>query len=396
MNKEFQKYSLEDFLDDRDFCSWARSERPDLDGFYQRLINEYPEQKKVLQNAYKLVRLFDDEKVATNLSRKLQWWEKVKSTYQESNKPTKNYRLIFRYAAVFVLLATVGSMAYYFMSPNSRHDFVSSYAQQDFKETTLLLGNGKKVNIKSQQAEIKYDSNGTSLLVDNDLVDKGVESKGTEMNELTVSFGKQAKIVLADNTTVWLNAGSRLIYPSRFRESKRKVQLQGEAFFKVSKDKTKPFIIETGNSNIKVLGTSFNVKAYPDEQIEETVLVEGSVSLNIGKTSFGKEVMLKPEQRVVVSGTDNTYAVSKVDVENYTSWINGLFEFKDEPLSAVLTRISRYYHINIKWADNADARKISGKLDLKDDYQRVLHALAVISNGDYSEKDKEIYFKLNN
>lgn len=396
MDKEYQKYSLEDFLDDPNFCGWARSERPDLDGVYHQFIDKYPEQKKVFQKAYKLIRLFDDEKFATDLPSKIRLWEKVKSTYHESDKPAKNYRLLLRYAAVFVLLATVGSMAYYFISPRSQNDFVSSYAQQDFTETTLTLGNGEKINITSQQAEIKYDSNGNNLLIDNNPVNKGEASQNVEMNQVSVSFGKQAKIILADNTEVWLNAGSRLIYPSRFRESKRKVQLQGEAFFKVSKDKTKPFIIETGNSNIKVLGTSFNVKAYPDEQIEETVLVEGSVSLNIGKTSFGKEVLLKADQRVVVSGNDNSYAVSKVDVENYTSWINGLFEFNDEPLSAVLIRISRYYHINIKWANNAEARKISGKLDLKDDYQRVLHALAVISNGDYSEKDKEIYFKLNN
>ena len=209
-----------------------------------------------------------------------------------------------------------------------------------------------------------------------------------------VPFGKQSKIILSDQTEVWLNAGSRLIYPTVFRGGKRKVQLQGEAYFKVSKDKSNPFIVETANSKIKVLGTSFNVKAYPGEKVEETVLVEGAVLLNVGDQIFGKEVQLKPEQRIVLSGTDYSYSVSKVDVRDYTSWIDGLFVFNEEPLPSVLMRISRFYKLEIKWESDVETREISGKLDLKDDYQRVLSALALISDGTYVERNKTIYFKL--
>ena len=201
-------------------------------------------------------------------------------------------------------------------------------------------------------------------------------------------------VKLPDGTEVWLNAGSRLVYPAVFKGNKRKIYLQGEAFLKVSKDKSKPFFVETNNSLIKVLGTSFNVKAYPDEKVEETVLVEGAVSLNPGKAMLGEEVRLKPDQRVVVQGSDHSYSVSKVDVRNYTSWIDGLFVFNEEPLPSVLMRISRFYKLEIKWMNNVENRRISGKLDLKDDYQRVLNTLAIISDGAYSEKDNTIYFTL--
>ena len=396
MEKEFRRYTLEDFFDDPDFCSWARSERPDLDEYYHQLINEHPEQKILFRRAYKLIRLFEDEKVTTDLQRKIQLWDVTKSTYRKQNKPARLYRQIFRYAAVFVFLSAIGSLTYYLISSTSQLTNTSPYSKLDFTETKLLLDNGKEINIKTKQSEIVYDQIENQININSKPVSKVQNTDGTEMNQLVVSFGRQARIILSDQTEVWLNAGSRLVYPTIFEKDIRKVQLQGEAFFKVSKDKTKPFIVETGNSRIKVLGTSFNVKAYPDEKVEETVLVEGSVSLNIGKRLFSKEVLLKPDQRIVISDIGNSYTVSKVEVGNYTSWINGLFVFVDEPLSSVLMRISRYYNIKIKWTEDAEPLRISGKLDLKDDFQRVLNALALISDGTYIHENSVVNFKLNN
>ncbi|HBL74911.1 MAG: hypothetical protein A2W90_06930 [Bacteroidetes bacterium GWF2_42_66] len=395
MEEEFQKYTLEDFLDNPDFCSWARSERPELDDFYRQLLIKYPEQKNVFQRAFKLIRLFDDEKLKTDPARKLQIWKEINKIYREQNKPTRYYKLVFRYAAAIALLFTIASLTWYFISSTAENGFISSYNRQDFTETKLLLDNGKEINIQTDRSEIVYNQNAGEITVNNELVQKCEGTSTSVMNQLIVPFGKQSKIVLSDYTEVWLNAGSRLVYPAVFEGDKRKVQLQGEAFFKVSKDKSKPFIVETNNLNIKVLGTSFNVKAYPDEKIEETVLVDGSVSLNLGKTILGKDILLKPEQRLIVTGTDNSYTISKVDVQDYTSWVEGLFVFHDEPLPSVLMRISRFYNLEIKWMNDAETRKISGKLDLKNDYQRVLNALVLISDGNYAEKNGIVYFKLN-
>ena len=395
MKKDFKTYTLEDFLDDSDFCSWVRSERPDLDGYYHRLIAENQEQRELFQKAYKLIRLFDDEKEITDLSRKLQLWEEIKQVYHQQESP-KKFRLVFRYAAAIALLFTVASTSYYyFYESTSKNQFIASYNDQDFTETRLSLDNGKEIKIQSDRSEIVYDQNGEQLKVDDKQIDKEITTRAGAMNELVVSFGKQSRIVLSDRTEVWLNAGSRLIYPSVFDKRKRKVQLQGEAFFKVSKDKTHPFIVETDNSAIEVLGTSFNVRAYPDEKYEEAVLVEGSVSFKLGQSAWSKKVLLKPDQRLVVSNTDESYKVSKVEVTDYTLWIQGLFVFNDEPLSSVIMQIARYYNIKIKWLDNDENRRISGKLDLKDDCQRVLQALALISDGNYIEKEGVIYFKIN-
>lgn len=393
MNEKFQKYTLEKFLDDPDFCAWARSERPDLDEFYRQVIEENPGQKNTFQKAYQLVRLFDDEKLRTEPTRKLQIWEEINTGYRQKT-PSKRYKLILRYAAVLTFLVSISSLTYYFVSVNTQSDFATSFNAQDISETKLILDNGEKINIEADRSEIVYDQRSGRVKVNDELVQKGEETTTPGLNQVIVPFGKQSKIILADRTEVWLNAGSRLIYPSVFKGGKRKVQLQGEAFFKVSKDKSNPFFVETNHSTIKVLGTSFNVKAYSDEKVEETVLVEGAVNLYLGKTIFGKEIRLNPDQRLVVSDTDHSYSISKVDVRNYTSWIEGLFVFNEEPLPSVLMRISRFYDLRIKWINEVENLKISGKLDLKDDYQRVLNALALISDGTYVEKDQIIYFKL--
>lgn len=394
MDEEFQKYTLEDFLDDADFCCWARNERPDLNGFYRQLLVKYPEQKEVFDLAGKLVRLFDDEKHLTHPGRKMEIWRKINRTYHQGKRTTKINRLFFRYAAAVVLLFSLASSTWYFVSLTSGGDFFSSYNPQEHTEMRLSLDNGETINIQEEQAEIVYDHGGKQLMINNKAIHISKGIVNPEINQLTVPFGKQSKIVLSDHTVVWLNAGSRLLYPSSFEGKTRKVKLQGEAYFKVYKDKSKPFIVETNNSSIRVLGTSFNVRAFPGEMAEETVLAEGSIDLNPGKTVFGKRLVVKPGQLVAVSNRDNSYNVSKVDVRDYTSWIDGLFVFHEESLASLLERISQFYNIEIVWMNDAADRKISGKLDLKNNYLHVLNALALISNGVYSEENGKIYFRL--
>jgi ferric-dicitrate binding protein FerR (iron transport regulator) len=340
MGREFHKYVLEDFLDDADFCEWARSGRPDLDGFYRELLREFPEQTDAFQRACRLISLFDDEKQKTAPMRKLQIWEEI-IRIDLHQKRLSGYKQVFRYAAVFFVLMMITSLSWYFLFPGN----------QDRKLPA-------------------------------------------EMNQIAVPWGKQSKVVLADRTEVWLNAGSCLVYPSAFDEHKRSVQLQGEAFFKVSKDKTKPFIVKTVHNTIKVQGTSFNVKAYPDDKTEETILAEGSVRIHNGSI-FGEEILLKPGQRVITGGPGQPFILSEVDVQNHTSWIDGLLSFKDEPLFIVLERVSRFYDVKIRCEDADVNKKISGKLDLKQDYQRVLNSLMLISQGNYIEKDGIVTFKLN-
>lgn len=394
MDKKFQQYTLGDFLDDADFCGWARSERPDLDDVYRDLLKMHPEQKAVFQRAGRLIELFDDAKSGADPVRKLQIWEEVHRIY-EGQRKLAHYRQVFRYAAILTLFFATAALAGYLILEGDRDEFTIR-AVQAYAETRLTLNDGRKIDIPSERAEIVYPAGGEQVEINGEPVviqDGSVDPK--QLNELIVPFGRQSKLVLADGTEVWLNAGSRLVFPSRFGKGKRKVQLQGEAFFIVTENKSKPFSVETNHSVISVLGTSFNVKAYPDEKTEETVLVEGSVRMNLGKSVFGEAVLLKPDQRIVAGYPARSYTIADVNVQNYTSWTGGMLTFKDEALSVVLTRIARFYNIRVRCEVADKDTRISGKLDLKQDYQRVLDALEPICQGEYSEKNGIVTFRLN-
>ncbi len=154
--------------------------------------------------------------------------------------------------------------------------------------------------------------------------------------------GQTFKVILNDGTEVWLNANSRLIYPVRFVGNKRRVRLEGEAYFKVTRNERMPFVIETATLTTEVLGTEFNVKSYEESQTQVT-LVSGSV--RVGMPSIGKTVVLEPSEEITC--TDKGYQVKKVDTAYYTQWREGYFYFDDVYLSDILRDLGRWYNLTV-------------------------------------------------
>ncbi|AXP79794.1 fec operon regulator FecR [Mariniflexile rhizosphaerae] len=170
----------------------------------------------------------------------------------------------------------------------------------------------------------------------------------TTYNTLKIPYGKTFKVQLSDGSLVHLNAGSQLKYPNNFTESKRKVYLQGEAYFEVTPNKDKPFIVQTSDTDIQVLGTKFNVSAYPDEKLVATVLVEGSVKITEKETNKSTNVILLPGQLALWNKTTEKINVTKVDVEDYTSWIEGKLVFESKTFEEMLRVLQRKYNVSIE------------------------------------------------
>jgi ferric-dicitrate binding protein FerR (iron transport regulator) len=182
-----------------------------------------------------------------------------------------------------------------------------------------------------------------------------------------------------------------LVYPPDFTDSKREVFLEGEAYFEVSQDKHKPFFVKTENFQVKVLGTKFGVQAYKDETNQNTVLLEGKVSLSSGKGLFAEEFELLPSQKAVISGTDKLITIANVrDAENYIAWIHGYLSLEDENFQGLINRISRYYNLEIEMDATVPDIRVSGKLDLKDDPKRILDGVSKIFNVKYEQKGEKI------
>ena len=168
-----------------------------------------------------------------------------------------------------------------------------------------------------------------------------------EMKTISTPRGKDYELVLSDGTVVLLNADSKITFPTRFTGNKRTVKLVGEAYFKVSKNKHCPFIVETGNLYTKVLGTEFNLKAYPHSDVNVT-LIKGSVAVN----AEGKEVMLKPGENAEYS-ENKDIEVTTVDTEGYIQWKDGYFYFDNVPLIDVVRDLGRWYNVNIEIRNNS-------------------------------------------
>jgi ferric-dicitrate binding protein FerR (iron transport regulator) len=163
--------------------------------------------------------------------------------------------------------------------------------------------------------------------------------------QIEVPKGQMSSVILPDGTKVQLNSGSKLVYASGFNSGERTVNLEGEAFFNVAKDKKHSFIIKTKSLDFKVYGTSFNVQAYPEDSEINTTLVEGSLGV-VGKT--GNEMArLVPGENANFKEESKELVVTNVDLELYTSWKDGMVTFRNEKLKDIARKIERWYNVQI-------------------------------------------------
>ena len=192
--------------------------------------------------------------------------------------------------------------------------------------------------------------------------------------------------MLAHNTQIWANSGTRLVYPSQFTADKREIFVDGEIFIDVKPDHKRPFIVQTGDMNVRVLGTRFNVQAYHADEQKRVVLQSGSVK--ISSNTSKDEILLKPAEMYEATGTGSI--VKPVNVNNYISWVDGIYICESERLDFILTRLSRYYGKEIVVDERAAKLKCNGKLDLKDNLNDVLQILQYIVPIEHT-KENNIY-----
>ena len=197
-------------------------------------------------------------------------------------------------------------------------------------------------------------------------------------NTLYTPAGQRAQLVLQDGTEVWLNAKSKLVYPSRFEGKSRNVTVEGEAFFKVAKDSVKPFIVSAGEVEMKVLGTQFNVYSYPETGYVETSLLEGAVKVFFtGKEREG--VVLKPNQQVTVSGEE--MKVEPIARKEHFLWREGIYAFENEPLIHILKKLELYYDVRIIVEDSSLFKDTyTGKFRQRDSLDDIFRVLQRIRN----------------
>ncbi|TKG97362.1 FecR family protein [Puteibacter caeruleilacunae] len=399
--KNYKKYSLNDFLEDREFISWVlygRVTADDWDSFLER----YPKKAKDFNRAIEIVSSFRE--IESNLPEEevYRLWKQIDLFDSEYNTKKRRLSVYLRYAAIAIIFVSIGYSVSWLLQERNPSTFDLSQVdmtQYTGNESQLILADGRSVEL-ADNSTIEYDQTGDEIVVDSDSIitqrdDKEQISEtvaSISMNQVMIPKGKFSKVTLTDGTKVWLNSGSRLIYPARFANN-REVFLIGEGYFDVTKNSEFPFIVRTAEVNVKVLGTKFSVIAYPEEETVETVLVEGKVefSENEELAILSDPVILSPNQRAIYSKRTTETIIDRVDVELYTSWINGMFKFEGEKLEVVIRKISDFYGVDY-YLDPAliNEHKISGKLDLKDTLNDVLLVISEMAPIKYRVEENKV------
>ena len=209
-------------------------------------------------------------------------------------------------------------------------------------------------------------------------------------HRLEVPRGGEFSFLLPDSTTVFLNAESRLRFPDRFVPgSERIVYLSGEAYFDVKRDPRSPFLVCLEHSAVKVTGTSFNVKAYPDDTNEATTLISGTVSMGIGTTE--QWIVLKPGEQGYYDATRKTLLQQTVDVNYYTAWKDGVFAFYRQPLEEVMKTLGCWYLFDTHYQNEAlKSILYTGKINRHASIREVLHTFELMDELTFDIKGKEV------
>ncbi|MCD0488696.1 FecR domain-containing protein [Pedobacter sp. MC2016-14] len=268
----------------------------------------------------------------------------------------RRYKLFPSIAAAAVLIMTLSAGLYIYVNKTvseRRHlaKHSSSTIVPGGNKAILTLADGRKIILNdvsngelAEQSGIKISkaADGQIIYSVTDAFAKG--NKKALYNTIETPKGGQYQINLPDGSLVWLNAASRLRFPTRFIGSERNVELSGEGYFEIAHNKKMPFKVKTSRQEIEVLGTHFNLNSYADDDLVKTTLLEGSVRVT-SLVQGDKAVVLEPGQQSVLGQKD--FKISRVDVENALAWKNGYFRFDDEELESIMHKVSRWYNVDV-------------------------------------------------
>ncbi|WP_031526835.1 FecR family protein [Dyadobacter crusticola] len=359
----------------------AKSENPELPELSA-------EDQKTAESTRQLMQHIRHESL--QLSEKTYLWTRVEESIQQKRHVRIN-RLWYSVAAS-VAVALISTLGYFSLNrgAGAAMQKVAAAAAVDSEATRLVLADQRMISLEKQNSSLTYGKNGSLIRVDSvTAIDQQVS--GQEFNTLIVPYGKRSVITLTDGTRIWVNSGSKLVYPAQFTGKDREVYLEGQAYFSVTHAEDKPFFVHTKNMKVQVFGTEFDVSAYGDDPQASTVLVNGSIELTANQQSIfkAKKRRLQPGMRAVYDPGNTSLNVEQVNVMEYVSWKDGYLLNRRAPLGEILKKLSRYYKVDIELAETDSRLKtFSGSLDLQEDITHVLDIVSAATALEYHQTER--------
>ena len=316
-----------------------------------RWRDESPENERLFQEICK------EENIKQNMQKRQTFhaadgWEGVQRKIQR-HRFRHRILNICKYAAIFIFPVAIATVAIY-KSGNEPQPLsqVEEQIVPGGKKAVLILDNGEAIDLKSTSGVELKEKDGTVIQVDSTVLNyqqaPARTSEKLAYNKVNVPRGGEYQLMLSDGSKVQLNSMSSIRFPVQFAQDCRLVELEGEAYFEVSKT-GQPFIVQTKGMKIEVLGTTFNISAYANEEYQ-TTLVSGSVKV---QTENGSNRILKPSEQACITPGSNQINVRNVDTAFYTSWIHGKINFKDQRLDDIMKTLARWYDMDVVYENEA-------------------------------------------
>lgn len=368
------------------------------------------EEKKLLDEWYHSFNDSEAELIAGENESEGQLAERIKNRLFETLSPefkpakiTKRRKWLLPAAAAVILLLISAGVYLMFSS--------KTQTQQQTAKTNpvndMMPGGNKAILTLADNSSIVLDSasNGTISLqggikvqkLENGLLayvvngEQVTENDEAFFNTISTPRGGQYHVTLSDGTEVWLNASSSIRFPVVFTGKERKVDITGEAYLEVAKNRSMPFKVKAASSEIEVLGTHFNVNAYGDEESIKTTLVEGMVKVSVPSSMRSQEtsIILRPGQQSGISKDGRIRVVENADIEEALAWKNGRFQFKSADLKSILRQISRWYDADIVYRGNVNLH-FTGHLPRNQNVSKVFEMLALTGEVKFTIEGKKI------
>ena len=323
---------------------FTHSSTPEEEKNYHAWLDENPEHQKIADRILNKETYEENSRLIKSFSSQKAWEKIYPLLGNNQSRMVFSWKRSLKYAALILLLIIPASFLIYNWAIGEQIGEITPGTHGG----ELTLSNGNTFNLFEN---ILPEGATEVFIIDSKGINYQTPANKPKVKEikntLRTLHGMECHIVLSDGTKVHLNAESQLTYPICFSDKERIVQVEGEAYFDVAPDKEHPFIVQTPHTSIRVTGTSFNVRAYADEEIESTTLISGGVKISSGNEVFE----LIPDQHYTYNKKTNTNTVTNVNTELYTSWESGSFIFLNVPLENVMSYLSKWYGFKYTFED---------------------------------------------
>lgn len=382
MGKDYTKYKADELLND-DYFLLSELYPTEKD---RKFWNQLQQADSVLAGEIESARLFlkDIKRISNNpillVDEEKELWKRIQITnalYDKHKKKNRFLKIAVSIAASLLIILTYGWHTLYNQKQVINYEAMSTIPQTDnpSENVQLVLSKEKKISIEGKDIQLEYTKEGNININSEKTITKKEERKDDKIqtfNQLIVPIGKRSSITFTDGSQIWVNAGSRVIYPAQFTVDSREIFIEGEIYLDIVHDTKRPFIVKTRKMEIRDLGTQFGVSAYDNEANSHVVLVEGKVEI---ETKGERKSTLNPNQLFLYNNKNNEKSVHQVNTQDYVAWKDGYYQFNHQKLDIVLEKLCKYYGIKIHWDEKIHELTCSGKLDLKENPEKVLNAL---------------------